>query len=155
MRPHPRIRKTIKWVAAAMTVLLIAIWVASGSWSFVYTSPGNYTQVAKGVVLWMWSDPTRPSMSNGAAQHEWTIEPALGPWSWAWHLETGIGSGYIAIPFWSMALLAAGITAIAWRLDIRARRRALGGLNLCTNCNYDRTGLATQAACPECGVPPR
>ncbi len=48
-----------------------------------------------------------------------------------------------------VAVLIATITAAAWRFDTLARRRA--SLNLCPKCNYDRTGLAVGAVCPECG----
>ena len=30
MKPHPRIRKTIKWGGAAVTVLLVVVWIGSG-----------------------------------------------------------------------------------------------------------------------------
>jgi rubrerythrin len=43
-------------------------------------------------------------------------------------------------------------TALAWRLDTFARRRAR--LNLCPKCNYDRAGIAGDAKCPECGALP-
>jgi hypothetical protein len=32
MKPHPRIRKTIKWGGAAVTVLLVVLWIAGGWW---------------------------------------------------------------------------------------------------------------------------
>ena len=32
MKPHPRIRKTIKWGGAVVTVLLVVVWIASGWW---------------------------------------------------------------------------------------------------------------------------
>src|SRR4051812_37657088 len=34
MKPHPRIRKTIKWGGAVLTVLLVALWIGSGWWSW-------------------------------------------------------------------------------------------------------------------------
>ena len=30
MKPHPRIRKTIKWGGAVVTVLLVVAWIGSG-----------------------------------------------------------------------------------------------------------------------------
>ena len=30
MKPHARIRKTVKWGGAAMTVLLVVVWIGSG-----------------------------------------------------------------------------------------------------------------------------
>lgn len=30
MKPHPRIRKTIKWGGAAVTVLLVVVWIWDG-----------------------------------------------------------------------------------------------------------------------------
>ena len=43
------------------------------------------------------------------------------------------------------------LAAAARRLDALATRRAR--LNLCPKCNYDRTGLAATAVCPECAAP--
>ncbi|MEN0020548.1 MAG: hypothetical protein AAF747_06675 [Planctomycetota bacterium] len=54
--------------------------------------------------------------------------------------------------------LTAGIAAVVyvatlpvfWQINQRiAKRRAERGL--CTRCCYDRSGLAADAACPECG----
>lgn len=32
MKPHPRIRKAVKWGGAAVTVLLVVVWIGSGWW---------------------------------------------------------------------------------------------------------------------------
>ena len=53
---------------------------------------------------------------------------------------------------WPIALCALGVTAFARYLDTLARRRARIGF--CPKCNYDRTGLAAGAVCPECGSAP-
>ena len=37
MKPHPRIRKTVKWGGAAVTVLLGVVWIAS-LWICIYFS---------------------------------------------------------------------------------------------------------------------
>ena len=58
----------------------------------------------------------------------------------------------VGIPLWTFAVVALAITALAWRLDTLARRRARVGY--CPQCSYDRTGLAVAAVCPECGRPP-
>lgn len=58
------------------------------------------------------------------------------------------------IPLWPLAAGSFLATAIAWRLDTLAHRRARGGVNLCPKCTYDRTGLAADAKCPECGALP-
>jgi hypothetical protein len=57
------------------------------------------------------------------------------------------------VPLWIPLTSAIAVTAVAWRFDILARRRTR--LNLCPKCNYDRTGLAHCAKCPECGATPQ
>ena len=48
MKPHPRIRKTIKWGGAAVTVLLVVVWVGSG-WLSVGWVPGLWSiDIAQG-----------------------------------------------------------------------------------------------------------
>jgi hypothetical protein len=54
------------------------------------------------------------------------------------------------VPLWIPASAAIGATALAWRLDTLARRRARVGL--CPKCSYNRAGLAVGAVCPECGA---
>lgn len=56
---------------------------------------------------------------------------------------------FLVLPLW-MPLAAAGLPAalLLW-LDRRSRRWAREGA--CTKCGYLRAGLATGAACPECG----
>ena len=60
-------------------------------------------------------------------------------------------------PLWTGLCLDTLLYALAWlalllippTLRTRSRRRR----NRCTHCNYDRTGLAPSAVCPECGTP--
>jgi hypothetical protein len=38
MKPHPRIRKTIKWGGAAVTLLLVVVWIASARYYLLFHS---------------------------------------------------------------------------------------------------------------------
>ena len=71
-------------------------------------------------------------------------------WGFGTYL-TPLGRGWF-IPLWLPPAATMAIAIGAWRQDTLARRRAR--LNLCHKCDYDRAGLANDAACPECGQSP-
>jgi hypothetical protein len=126
MKPHPRIRKTIKWGGAAVTVLLAVVWLHYAIFGGASRTP-----------------PTpAPAPSN---PHVWNSAPASAA---GYHIYS------IRQRFLPLALLMLIPTAAAWYLDTLARRRANEGGNLCPNCRYDRAGLAAGAKCPECGMLP-
>ena len=147
MKPHPRIRKTIKWGGAAVTVLLAVVWVGSAWFQWqVSQSPtlsidfgGGRITVGTSDVRPVWP---RPTLLN--------VPPRLR----LGYQETLVGDIAIRwIPIWPIVLASLLCSATAWRLDTLARRRAK--LNLCPKCGYDRTGLASKdAKCPECGAAP-
>jgi hypothetical protein len=95
MTPHPRIRKTIKWGGAAVTVLLVVVWISLSS------------------------IPARPVPKEPG-------DPFL-----------------VLVGAFTLATVA------AWRYDAEACKREQA--HLCPKCNYDRTGIANDAVCPECG----
>jgi hypothetical protein len=147
MKPHPRIRRTIKWGGLGASLLLIAVWVASGSTSVMWRSSGygvgvvsgqlRLTRVHAGVP---WGDPIGLHCQS-------TIRTRWLLW-FRWY--PGSGADTLDIPIWSLAaavLLAGGG---AWFLDVCARRRERAGR--CPKCRYDRTGLAAGVVCPECGA---
>ena len=147
MKPHPRIRKAIKWGGAALCVFILVVWGASGWWWVqAYASNGWVGSVFAG----------RLAIGTYALPVPWTTSIRMAAVSkppeffWWFDLESYSGDGYIEIPLWAIAAPLAGITAIAWRLDTLARRRARAGL--CPKCRYDRAGLAPGAVCPECGA---
>jgi hypothetical protein len=73
MRPHPRIRKTIKWGGATVTLLLVVLWIGSNWWAFQF-HPTSHTCVATGGVgeiIVAWIGP--PLMSEA----EWNILPGF------------------------------------------------------------------------------
>ncbi len=152
MKPHPRLRKTIKWGGASLTVLLALVWVwipcgldrvrlpfgvhlrAGGDWVNVYGSP----------------HVSEPRASFAAS---WGEHPETGwetPELWRFYLY-GDGSHHwgVLAPMWMVIASLLVATTAAWYLDALAGRRQLA--NLCRKCNYDRTGLPIGAACPECG----
>jgi hypothetical protein len=147
MKPHPRIRKTIKWGGAAVTLLLVVAWIGSGRWRVVYCGGRTYS-LRHGCVyvdtLQAWESPYwSPGwhVDGGGQPMEWWFQ--IG--SHAWYG----GPGHVSAPLWTFAALAALVTGMAWRLEAAAHRRARVGL--CPKCNYDRAGIAKDAVCPECG----
>ncbi len=149
MKPHPSppiIRKTIKWGGAAVTVLLVVVWVGSGWW-YVFAVNANGWQVD----LLPGQCTIGLNATNRIGVTDWEMgaySVTLPTWtSRKW--MTGLFKGAIVIPLWLPAVAVAATTSVAWRLDTLARRRARVGF--CLKCNYDRTGLAAGAVCPECG----
>jgi hypothetical protein len=154
MRPHPRIRKTIKWGGAAVTVLLVLVWIGSGWWWVLWSSNdlGIFDCVG-GRIAWSRDGDPRPKMQRrigwwavrNNARFEWRLAfgtqatESLGPSS----------STYCVVPLWPFIVAAGSSSILAWRLDLIARRARL---KFCPKCNYDRTGIAKDAVCPECGA---
>ncbi len=146
MKPHPRIRKTIKWGGAAVTVLLVVVWVGSGWWIAML-------DFKQGLSVALWGGQIRATYERFVGEQFAIPDLDTGPYPtpFAWSFEwwtTGPVSRYDC-PMWFPAGASFLITAAAWRLDALARRRARVGF--CPKCNYDRTGLAAGAVCPECG----
>ena len=144
MKPHPRIRKTVKWGGAAVTVLLVVVW--TGSISIACSTPWGYEAIGwTGVVLFTRRfqehtvyPPQGPHVYFGSANSALEFWRMLHSSTWS-----------IVVPLWPAVVATLTLTAFAWRLDTLARRRARAGF--CPKCNYNRTGLAAGAVCPECG----
>jgi hypothetical protein len=147
MQPHPRIRKTIKWGGAAVTLLLVVVWIWSGWWwARVWTSPFSCLTAHCGRLLYGYPDID-----------DFSGPPTLGRYhdggfhlAWSWYRgDVDFAMPTIGVPLWPFACVALLTTVTAWRLDTLARRRAH---THCPKCNYDRAGIAKDAACPECGA---
>ncbi len=149
MQPHPRITKTVKWGGAALTVLLLAAWIASGWWTF-----GWLNRAAAGVsfyrghtVIAFQNVPPSPELSNSPG---WVLQRRNEAFRW-WFMGGRANFGWVFfIPTWSLAAATLLITALAWRLDRLAWYK--DHPHICTKCHYDRTGLAVGVPCPECGT---
>ena len=147
MKPHPRIRKTIKWGGAAVTVLLVVVWIGSGWWDWGYYGRRLGVGLTRGE-LSIVSDLRLKGW--GHAGWESSFDPN-------WRFPIGcfeyqpVYLGWtLYIPLWAPVVATSFVSYCAWRLDTLSRRRARVGL--CPKCNYDRTGLAVGAVCPECGA---
>ena len=155
MKPHPRIRKTVKWGGAVVTVLLVVLWIVSWSSIVVATTPWNTAIcLGRGHVLLCWKDVPPPGVEVYPTQPVLPSERRL-----VWRFQCSVGSFTdpkvfgldVWVPLWAPLLLALCSSSIAWRFDTLARRRSHP--HLCSSCRYNRTGLAPETICPECGTP--
>ena len=85
-----------------------------------------------------------------ASKSQWYIASGRIPIQWRLHWVSDDYERCLFLPLWIPILMTVLPTALAWRLDTLARRRAAAGK--CVKCGYDLSGLTTGAACPECGV---
>jgi hypothetical protein len=157
MKPHPRIRKTIKWGGAVVTVLLVVVWVGSGWWYVGWASGGmEEADLAFGRVRVRLESSPSGTVSFPKGWRMSRLSRRI-PMQWRCEVTSGGAVGRsrifdVWIPLWIPVCIASALAAVAWRLDTLARRRAR--LNLCPKCNYDRAGIAGDAKCPECGGSP-
>lgn len=152
MRPHPRIRKTIKWGGVAATSLFIALWLGS-AFASIMIEPVNFVilTVSRGRVgvfdyrfLAVSRTGTRQAVQpTNPVGLNWTMD--IHPNSLRW----GDVPRYI-FPLWPLALISLAGTVAAWRHDRRARLAEIG---TCQYCSYSRKGLSLTTPCPECGRP--
>jgi hypothetical protein len=160
MKPHPKIRKTIKWGGAAVTVLLVVVWVASGWFRLVAFSGWNDTLgVSRGrVSISIPRDRTVPGFVRTKVYIRQALSFARGRWDWNFqHQQSLVGTSLngialrvttesVYVPIWALLIPVAGLTLLAHILGSHRARS-----NLCPKCGYDRTGLSVGAVCPECG----
>lgn len=151
MKPHPRIRKTIKWGGLVITVLLLVVWIGS-AWRGVARVSSNWSiSTVGGQFVYNSLPHTVPPVHR-----TWNIVrvPSQVKFNWwyssAYPMGPGRGSMWaLQIPMWPLVLLTLATTSTAWWLDVLAQRREREGK--CPKCGYDRAGLASGAVCPECG----
>jgi hypothetical protein len=147
VKPHPRIRKTVKWGGAVVSVLLVVVWVGSGWWQVnVDLASGMHLEVFHGNVRA--ANLGAPYFAGQQGLHLNPREPVDS--RWVLFFNRSVGSRAWEMTLWFPTAMTLLVTGVAWRLDTLARRRARVGL--CPKCNYDRTGLPPGAVCPECGA---
>ena len=144
VKPHPKLRKTVKWSAAVVAVLLVIAWAESAvATVYLWDCGGKWMCLHFGGLVAGVDDQSgfvgRLGRTPGTFGVEWGFGAA---WS--------AGGGYLGIPLWCPAAITLAACLIASRLDSLARRRERK--HLCAKCGYDRRGLASDMVCPECGT---
>jgi hypothetical protein len=137
----------VKWGGAIVTAIVFAAWLFSGWRYFLYFE--SYRAVGVGLGAVLLRDNTLPGIppSHGSA---WGRVEQAPHWYWIPSRFNGLGIAGINIPLWPVPVFALALTIKVWRMDAERRRT---GTTSCPACNYDRTGLAPSAVCPECGTP--
>jgi hypothetical protein len=151
MKPHPRIRKTIKWGGAVMTVLMVVVWIGSRWWSVVGQLPVlGVVGVGGGQAFDCWNDQIPWS---GA---EWPRLDRLPYTELAWSFKRlpvpRYGYTLYVLPMWVPTCIGLLATIVVWRRDSRLSKHERIGR--CPRCGYNRAGIGRDAACPECGNRP-
>jgi hypothetical protein len=156
MRPHPRIRKAVKWGGATAVLLLTGAWAASGWWLVYWSVPGRFSLGVGWGTIWAELGRAVPGESGLSILSMYgvsTADPPLLEWwprlSYYYLYDTTCTC--VSIPLWIPLLPLLAATAAAWRLDAIARRRGRRGR--CPACGYHLAGLSP-APCPECGHGP-
>ncbi len=153
MRPHPRIRKAVKWGGLALAAALAIAWSVSMRKKIEYWYPGGAgagsVSLSRGYVFYFTSKGS--GMDSG--KRGWHFDPAEGkvPW-WPRYQSKSFGPmslTMLVIPLVYPFALVAIPTVFAWRVDTLARRRAKE--SPCPSCGYSFAGLAPGGPCPECG----
>ncbi len=130
-------------IGLAATLLLLAVTVGSLRWGASLRTPRVAVHLvpARLAVLWKdepWTGVTRCRLAGPARYGR-----RYGEWEY-WGSDTTMSTMFI--PLWVLwGAVAAGWAVLVWR-DLR---RVPPGH--CRGCCYDLSGLAAEAACPECG----
>jgi hypothetical protein len=147
MKPRPRIRKFFKWGGLVVSALLASVFVWNSLNRHVAVStPVIQFSVSRGRVMFF--SPQGPHAAQPYALY--FLAGAEPGFAWRYYEGTIGTTRYISIPLWPFVALSLATTAAAWRMDIIARRKSR--LGKCPACGYDRTGLASNAPCPECNA---
>jgi len=143
---RPRLRKFVKWGGLAAFILLLTVWVGSAYRAIDVLTPGYSLSVCDGWCLYQLFHENEPRFGTNVTWDR-ILPPGLDNFPYfgrslhSWHLD---------MPLWPFVAIAIGATVAAWRMDAVARRKSHRGG--CTNCGYNRAGLAANASCPECNT---
>lgn len=136
----------MKWTCTALAGLLLIAGIGSRwYWCYYNRSQSGNIGIARGLLHVTWQG----EYYYDPPDQKWSVRRHEFPLKWWWSGDFRKPGKYISIPLWMPALLFAVPAAFMWRRDWIKRRRA--NTNRCAHCNYDRTGLPSDRACPECG----
>jgi hypothetical protein len=131
------------WTSLAATVLLAGAAIGSRGWYGEWYSGGWGAGLQSGA-FWCGSDnTTRPGWHTGA-----TAWPGILSWAYRGSiLDAPPRHWSLTISLWLPAGATFAVSALSAFKVYRTRRRP----GHCPKCGYDRSGLPTDAPCPECG----
>jgi hypothetical protein len=150
---------SLRWGGVVVCVVVAGVWVATVWWTIHCILRSRLLLSFEGGTVAYQYSPSGPGSVVLRKLPSLSVErrdATLDPWAWGFRrdaavtLITGGTPSYPVTPLWLPLLLACAPTAFAWQLELRRRRRSRIGH--CPTCNYNLAGLASGAACPECGT---
>lgn len=153
MQPRSWIRKLAKWLASAVSLVLLCVWLLAGySTTSVLITPGatrpHQAVLSHGCVEWLVAQPAGNSNLIGCFQLKSEVGSTFDPGLDRPRVEPAQLPGIdkcIIIPIWIPLALCMAATPALWYAD---RRRRQPGF--CAKCGYDLTKNVS-GRCPECG----
>ena len=147
MKPHSKIRKTVKWAGVVFSAVCFAAWIGSAWFRLCWLGKqGHGAGFGAGVVNFGWMAPGLPEY----VPRGWSFPRQLEAFRWNFLWEDSGDILVFQVPLWAVLAPLLMATAAAWKLDSLARRRARTGL--CKNCGYNLSATPTASRCPECGA---
>jgi hypothetical protein len=148
MAARSRLRKLWKWFCFVGSCVCLCGLIGS-RWVGVWLGTGSraYAGVRYGAL----EVGLHPLASRSVAVG-FSLEHYRDPYAWRtgfggeWHDATHFSA---LIPLWPPFVCFGALAAVLWVRDKRAARAELVGH--CSSCGYDRRGLESATACPECG----
>jgi hypothetical protein len=155
-------RRLCRWGCTAIAVVSLGVLAASKFWVVVWARPIGTGELG---ILYLGAGVFKsargwPSVAPSA--HEWRLGRAEG-WNWGWSggnpawrygvlrgKSTWGGDRHFGFSLMYPVVIAVLPAVALWGMELRNRRRARAGV--CRACGYDRSGLAGDKPCPECGA---
>ncbi len=147
------------WGGPLMVLAFAVGWSYSKKYWLIYVGPGDWRATVANGSIGINYEPGLISMTEQATgvpvprglrtlPVPGNIVQANTAWWFGGTWEPAKKS--LLVPLWFLIAMATAVTAIAWRVDFMASRRARIGC--CPKCNYNRAGIPAAAPCPECGA---
>ncbi len=149
MISRPKFRKFCKWTGLVLCAVLLAVWIGSRWYSFVWLSPTGgicivlFSQGCSGCGIGdvpIWDDRGCYFGATYGSKLLW------GFYHSEFQNSNATRSRAAFVPLWFPLLISCAGTVWVWHVDRRQSRTGM-----CKQCGYDLSGL-TDSTCPECGV---
>ena len=149
-RARTTIRRAMMWIGTALTVTLLALWAAGLNGDQTWRRGQLYIFTSASLIEFGYSQTVAVDVRRYRPYLGRPILALETPVFSVFRFDPNLGGGGISISSWLLFAVVGSVAFVPWWLDIRARRRARK-IGHCPHCRYDRTGLAPETPCPECG----